>query len=277
MNRTERLRHLWDESAREYANHARVFTTHRAITHMLVAATPQMSPSRILDIGCGPGNSTEILSWAFPRAHVVGLDYSDAMIRIARDEVSSNRTEFHHTTLQDYARHITEPFDLVVYSNSFFHVDDKEAQLESLKRVTNTQSAIVFSLYESVYRCREATKQAPDALIARLLETLSSNGHVVSERKEAREIFTPSTLETLFKERGLEVQQAGELIIHRSVPERLSFFSIPVVADEVFPDVPPKSVRNALEHIHSWAETHGQVVTRSIFMFRAQYARARPG
>jgi trans-aconitate 2-methyltransferase len=41
-------------------------------------------PKRILDIGCGPGNSTAVLKNRWPKARVIGLDNSPAMIEKAR-------------------------------------------------------------------------------------------------------------------------------------------------------------------------------------------------
>ena len=41
-------------------------------------------PKRIIDIGCGPGNSTMILRSRWPYAEIIGLDSSDAMISEAR-------------------------------------------------------------------------------------------------------------------------------------------------------------------------------------------------
>src|SRR5512140_2293197 len=41
-------------------------------------------PERIIDLGCGPGNSTEILRQRWPNAHAAGLDSSLEMISAAR-------------------------------------------------------------------------------------------------------------------------------------------------------------------------------------------------
>lgn len=41
------------------------------------------APEKVLDIGCGPGNSTHILKTAFPAADVLGIDNSPAMIEAA--------------------------------------------------------------------------------------------------------------------------------------------------------------------------------------------------
>lgn len=42
------------------------------------------SPTDIIDIGCGPGNSTEILKKRYPNAAVVGADNSENMLEAAR-------------------------------------------------------------------------------------------------------------------------------------------------------------------------------------------------
>jgi len=42
------------------------------------------NPENIIDIGCGPGNSTRILRERWPAAHITGLDSSSEMIEKAR-------------------------------------------------------------------------------------------------------------------------------------------------------------------------------------------------
>lgn len=42
------------------------------------------APKRILDVGCGPGNSTGVLAERFPGAHILGIDNSRNMIDAAR-------------------------------------------------------------------------------------------------------------------------------------------------------------------------------------------------
>jgi len=50
----------------------------------LLAALPAIAARRAIDIGCGPGNSTELLARRFPAAVVSGLDSSGDMIEAAR-------------------------------------------------------------------------------------------------------------------------------------------------------------------------------------------------
>lgn len=53
----------------------------------LVAAIPCESPRIAVDLGCGPGNSTEVLAARYPMASITGIDNSDDMIRAARERL----------------------------------------------------------------------------------------------------------------------------------------------------------------------------------------------
>lgn len=52
----------------------------------LIARINQVAPRSIIDLGCGPGNSTQVLVNRWPDAHVTGLDSSKAMIHKARQD-----------------------------------------------------------------------------------------------------------------------------------------------------------------------------------------------
>jgi trans-aconitate 2-methyltransferase len=52
----------------------------------LVARIPIDNPSSIIDIGCGPGNSTQVLARRWPGCKIVGVDNSPAMIERAKKD-----------------------------------------------------------------------------------------------------------------------------------------------------------------------------------------------
>jgi trans-aconitate 2-methyltransferase len=50
----------------------------------LLARVPHKAPERVIDLGCGPGNSTALLARRWPKAKLEGLDSSEPMLDQAR-------------------------------------------------------------------------------------------------------------------------------------------------------------------------------------------------
>ena len=59
----------------------------------LLARVPLSGAAHVVDLGCGPGNSTELLANRFPTAKVVGTDNSEAMLASARERLPQARFE----------------------------------------------------------------------------------------------------------------------------------------------------------------------------------------
>ena len=57
----------------------------------LLAAVPTRTAGRIIDLGCGPGNSTALLAARFPDATLAGLDSSADMLAAARRRLPDTR------------------------------------------------------------------------------------------------------------------------------------------------------------------------------------------
>ena len=73
------------------------------------------NPANIIDIGCGPGNSTAVLKQKFPNAHIIGADFSQNMIEKAKTEHPD--LEFiRFDASKDFAN-LNQKFD-VVFSNA---------------------------------------------------------------------------------------------------------------------------------------------------------------
>lgn len=53
----------------------------------LLARVPLAGAARVVDLGCGPGNSTELLAQRFAGAELTGIDTSEAMLASARERL----------------------------------------------------------------------------------------------------------------------------------------------------------------------------------------------
>jgi trans-aconitate 2-methyltransferase len=82
----------------------------------------------VVDVGCGPGNSTELLVERFPGAEVVGLDSSPDMLRQARERLPG--VTFAQADLSTWVPQ--EPTDLVFGNAVFQWVPDHTVVLQRL-------------------------------------------------------------------------------------------------------------------------------------------------
>jgi len=59
----------------------------------LVASIPTVAAQRVVDVGCGPGNSTKVLAERYPGAEVTAIDSSPAMCAEARQRLAQARIQ----------------------------------------------------------------------------------------------------------------------------------------------------------------------------------------
>lgn len=73
---------------------------------------------RIIDLGCGPGNSTQVLAARWPGAEIAALDSSPEMIAAARKTLAGIQCSV--GDISEWARTETQQFD-IVFSNATLH------------------------------------------------------------------------------------------------------------------------------------------------------------
>ncbi|TWG84230.1 trans-aconitate 2-methyltransferase [Cupriavidus gilardii J11] len=96
----------------------------------LVAAVPTDTVRVAVDLGCGPGNSTEALLARYPQADVLGIDSSTDMVEAARKRLPRHRFE-----VADIAAwQGTGPYDLLLANASLQWVPDHATLFPSLAR-----------------------------------------------------------------------------------------------------------------------------------------------
>lgn len=113
----------------------------------LVARVKLQTPCTIVDLGCGPGNSTQVLRARWPEADVLGIDNSPEMIAAARQAHPEQQWQ-----LADAAAWTAEePVDLV-YSNAALQwLPDHGALIPHLFAQVAPGGALAFQIPSSTF------------------------------------------------------------------------------------------------------------------------------
>ena len=124
------------------------------------------APARIIDLGCGPGNSTAVLARRWPRAALTGLDSSPAMLAAAKKD--HPQWTWRESGIAEWAEKNPEPFDLV-FSNAALHwVPDHATVLPRLLAAVAPGGALAFqvphSLGDAHQRCMRELPTSPKVL-----------------------------------------------------------------------------------------------------------------
>ena len=128
----------------------------------LLAGIPNTDAKTAVDIGCGPGNSTELLQQRFPDATVTGLDSSPDMIAAARSRLPGLRFD-----TQDISHwRDPGPFDVILANAVLQWVPDHATLLPALIAKLSTGGSLAVQIPdntdEPAHRLmRETASQGP--------------------------------------------------------------------------------------------------------------------
>ncbi len=110
----------------------------------LAARIPTNSPKKIIDIGCGPGNSTRVLKDKYPAACIFGVDSSPDMIAKAKND--NPDMEFELINVPGELDKLSDKFD-IVFSNAVLQwIPDHQALLPRLWDLLNNGGTLAVQI-----------------------------------------------------------------------------------------------------------------------------------
>jgi len=179
--------------------------TYYGLARRDVLAFIRNNPRRILDVGCGRGDTGSLAKKMFNADEVVGIEHFESAAEDARrklDRVILGNIE--QLTLDFPSGY----FDCIVCADVLEHTQDPWAVLEKLKIYMNDNGILVASIpnIQHIY---------PVLKILRNRFEYEANG--ILDKTHLR-FFTRHTIEGMFQETGFAIEQMGE---NRSVSIKL--------------------------------------------------------
>jgi trans-aconitate 2-methyltransferase len=123
----------------------------------LLAAVPTPSPARAIDLGCGPGNSTELLAVRYPGAAIAGLDSSADMLAAARRRLPG--VTFHQGDIG--AWQADSPYDVILSNAALHWLPDHAALLPRLVAMLAPGGSLAIQMPDNLAEPSHTLMQPP--------------------------------------------------------------------------------------------------------------------
>lgn len=147
MNDDQRV--YWNGHAGEswVAMQARLTAVFAPVTDAIVAAAAARATDRVLDIGCGSGDTT--LAFAERVAEARGIDISEPLLALARQRAATTGSTATFTAADAATQAPDVPCDLLVSRFGVMFFDDPAAAFANLRRHTKPGGRLVFACWQA--------------------------------------------------------------------------------------------------------------------------------
>lgn len=142
----------------------------------LLGALPPIDARTVIDVGCGPGNSTEVLAARYPQARISGVDSSADMIAAARQRLPNIRFEVQD--LRDWQD--AGPFDVILANAVLQWVPHHETLLPALIEKLASGGALAVQMPDNL-----------DEPAHRLMREIAAAGPWAAKLKQSAEARAP--------------------------------------------------------------------------------------
>jgi SAM-dependent methyltransferase len=212
------LLEFYEATAAQYNGWAGRINRRAAIR--LVDTAKILQGERVLDVGCGTGLATHVISGLRRAGHVMGVDISRAMLRVAEKSRPTGSTaelvlgEAEALFLRDGR------FDLVVMGQVLAYLPDPELGLAEAQRVLRPGGRIVVSCQR-----RSLCTEAETEFFAQLVET-GSPFRVPRPPDHHALLGEPWMLSGLVEEAGFTDVRVTQMLIGDHTPDTRSFIQL---------------------------------------------------
>lgn len=202
----EKIKYMFNEISEYYdkVNNFISLGTHYILKFLAIKELDIKPRTLVLDLCCGTGDFTKIISIVYPRAKVIGLDFSEKMLKIAKNnnpnkvfmigdctELPFSAKEFNYITMGFGLRNIehrfkaiTEAYRVLEDGGKFLHLDfGKHNSASKIFDIIVPIAAKILKVNEQHYRYLLSSKEefpAPEKLI----EEFQEAGFKLLKRKD---------------------------------------------------------------------------------------------
>jgi tRNA (cmo5U34)-methyltransferase len=133
-------RTTFEDEAKDYDNTLYLLPRYDAVMDTIMAHIdfPKDSSIRVLDLGCGTGTLTQRILSAFPKASIYAVDFSPAMLAVAKDKLrNDSRVNFIEKNIFEIIEDEFPFFDLIVSTFVLHNYEGPDIYKEIFNKINN--------------------------------------------------------------------------------------------------------------------------------------------
>jgi ubiquinone/menaquinone biosynthesis C-methylase UbiE len=144
----DEIKSMWEDRARQSAGATTATTNDMYLRELEIKTLVQTlrelgydRPSVVLDLGCGDGYSTVSVAKAFPPIRMLGIDYSENMVTIARKRLAEepglgDRVRFEVGDATDLRASLgNTSFDLILTDRCLINLPSAQLQADAIRQI----------------------------------------------------------------------------------------------------------------------------------------------
>lgn len=252
----------WNDSARQYDSFEKRWHFYGTVADAMIRQLTIREDSRVLELACGTGSCTLKLAKIARTGKVVALDFSEGMLKVARENTvaaGASNVVFVHGDAGDISLLLAgEKFDLAICNSAFWHFPEPEKVLTGLRGLLTESGEFVLSLPSWV----NGNDEAREAFRAKLKELLLKYGLTpeeierVSAQRPRRRVDLPALFNRcgfVLREVPFEFKVSQE---SRDDWRQIAVFSDTRRRNGSFPYLDPVTQKEVREELDEWRKAN---------------------
>ena len=230
-------------NAEVYDRFVRERPIYRTLNEHLCELAKVERARRILDLACGTGATTlECLKHMPADAEIVGVDASQEMVDVARENVQDPRAEFFVAPAASVGGIVDGPFDRVVCNAAFWQFPAARPVLIALSTLVAPRGLFVFNVPAERVAGESAPVHAFQAALARCLEE-----RIGKASDPPSSTFNPERFADDARETNFDIVDRERFVYHGEQGELVDLMTIPAMLAPLAPGLSHDECEAALE------------------------------
>ena len=212
MSNSDKIQKLFDKIAPKYdfMNNVISVGTHYLIKKSAIFKLKLNNNTRVLDLCCGTGDITRLLANKKGVESVIGVDFSQNMLNIAKRKTSNPKTKYVFADCTNLPFE-DNSFDAVTMFFGLRNIDDKEMALKEIYRVLKPNGQFLHLDFQRGNRITDFLFDNFVLLLTKIFYRISEPYKYLVETK--RQFYTPEELTEFLDGFNLELKEKYSFLL----------------------------------------------------------------